>query len=241
MLFHISSDILDAETKLFTPRVPENRCEGEDDTIPRICFSNNVLGCIKAIPDSYDGVYNRVRLQKEKGIPALFSVYSVDEEKLSKDIIRTPEQLQHLIPDALQNSEYWIINTNLELPLYSYIWIKDIQLDKEGNITDCQFEYSKSPYQRHILLFFIYESEFKEVKEIIKSKSLIVEEEKVVPVSKGYAFSHIYALRFSVPEGMDIGDIWATYFEVRTCYDDELFEDDFKVLKSIEESTFRQE
>lgn len=207
MLFHISSDILDAETKLFTPRVPENRCDDEDDTIPRICFSDSVLDCIKAIPDSYDGVYNRVRLQKERGIPALFSVYSIDEKKLSKDNILTPEQLQHLIPDALQNSEYWIINTDLKLPLYGYIWIKDIKLDKKGNIIDCQFEYSKSPYPRCFSLFFIYEFESEEVRERIKSKSLTIKAEKAVQVPKGCAFSHVYALRFSVSEGMDIGNI----------------------------------
>lgn len=240
MLFHLSGDITDKETKLFIPRIPEHRCKGEDDTILRICFSDSILGCIKAIPDSYDGIYNRLRLQEERGIPALFSVYSVNEKKLSKDIIRTPEQLQYLVPDALQTSEFWVINTTLELPLYTYIWVKDAQLDNEGNITDCQFEYSKSPYQRCFSLFFIYESEFKEMKKMIEYKSLTIEEERVISVSsKGCAFTHVYALKFSVPKEADVGDIWAAYYIIRACYDDGLFEEEFKVLKSIEENTFK--
>jgi hypothetical protein len=240
MLFHVSGDITDAKTKLFVPRIPEHRYVGEDDTIPRICFSDSILGCIKAIPDSYDGIYNRLCLQEERGIPALFSVYSIDEGRLPKDIIRTPEQLQHLVPDALQTSEYWILNFTLELPLYSYIWVKNIQLDEDDNIIDCQFEHSKSPYQRCFSLFFIYESEFMEMKKMIECKSLTIEEEKVIPVSlKGCAFTHVYALKFSVPKKIDIGDIWATYYIIRACYDDELFEEEFKVLKSIEESAFK--
>ena len=95
-----------------------------------------------------------MRLQK-KEYSALFSVYSVNEKKLSKDIIRTPEQLQYLVPDALQTSEFWVINTTLELPLYTYIWVKDAQLDNEGNITDCQFEYSNHHIKDAFRYFYL--------------------------------------------------------------------------------------
>ena len=45
-------------------------------------------------------------------------------------------------------------------------------------------------------------------------------------------------LKFSVPKEADVGDIWA-YYIIRACYDDGLFEEEFKVLKSIEENTFK--
>ena len=46
-LYHISLDNHDGE--IFHPRVPKNRMLLEDDKTPRICFSEDLEGCLQAI------------------------------------------------------------------------------------------------------------------------------------------------------------------------------------------------
>ncbi|MBR4589189.1 MAG: hypothetical protein IKO36_00880 [Bacteroidaceae bacterium] len=46
-LYHIS--INKQDNKIFVPRVPSNRMHLENDTIPRVCVSTSIRGCIKSI------------------------------------------------------------------------------------------------------------------------------------------------------------------------------------------------
>ena len=43
---HISFDIVDE----FTPRVPRQRCPGEDETVPRICVAEDILIAVNSVP-----------------------------------------------------------------------------------------------------------------------------------------------------------------------------------------------
>ena len=45
---HISFDIVDE----FTPRVPRQRCPGEDETVPRICVAEDILNAVNAVPQA---------------------------------------------------------------------------------------------------------------------------------------------------------------------------------------------
>ena len=45
--YHISLDNHDGE--IFEPRVPKNRMNWEDDQTPRICFAEDLYGCLQAI------------------------------------------------------------------------------------------------------------------------------------------------------------------------------------------------
>lgn len=43
---HISFDIVNE----FIPRVPRQRCLGEDETVPRICVTEDILNAVNAVP-----------------------------------------------------------------------------------------------------------------------------------------------------------------------------------------------
>lgn len=233
MLFHLSTELPDSDKpKQLIPRIPTCRERGEDDTIPRICFSNSVLGCLKAIPDSYDGVYNRIYLQKERGIPVLFALYGIEEQELPIGFLRTPNELQELVPDAIKNQEYWVTDITLNLPLYGYIWVKDIQQDKEKNLQYCTFEFSQTTKPERYHFTFIYQSEWLKMKELIKKYQGRIIEERAISVNDDCAFSEVYTLDFEVPVQTDMREIWQTYYEIRVFYDDELFEEDFSILQT---------
>ena len=104
-LYHLSKNYL-GETKIFTPRVPENRwmgnCEAynpfncslieEDEKFKRICVSPYISGCYRAL-DGDDKFYND------------YYVYqAVDPEYVSRDLPLM------LVSDAKKTGEHWILN-----------------------------------------------------------------------------------------------------------------------------------
>ena len=48
--FHLSYD--NQNGKMFKPRIPSNRIDGEDGKIKRICVSTSIVGCLRAITDT---------------------------------------------------------------------------------------------------------------------------------------------------------------------------------------------
>ena len=55
---HVSLDIVER----FVPRIPGQRIPGEDGTIPRICVSNRLLDCSKAMPSGPEALQSMERL-----------------------------------------------------------------------------------------------------------------------------------------------------------------------------------
>ncbi|MDO5778506.1 MAG: hypothetical protein Q4Q08_09450 [Eubacteriales bacterium] len=49
ILYHVSTNSEEPLTKRFIPRIPLNPENGEDETIPRICFSDSIPNCLNAI------------------------------------------------------------------------------------------------------------------------------------------------------------------------------------------------
>ena len=91
-LYHISVNRLGDE--VFYPRVPNERAQFEDDTIPRICVSTSVRGCIKGL--GIDGTHHHVFLYtpveyKGKKIKGHIFKPTVDE-----------------VPDVVETREKWI-------------------------------------------------------------------------------------------------------------------------------------
>ena len=120
---HVSFDIVDE----FIPRVPENRCEGEDDTVKRICVAPDIFHAINAMPRGGESMWK----MHELGIPLFFHAYYLEAE--SEDIIRN-EKLFTLIPDAIFTKEAWIIGKPkavrridyiLEEPIFREIYSND--------------------------------------------------------------------------------------------------------------------
>lgn len=122
-LYHASNncDIIEE----FVPRIPEFRAEGldENNTIPRICLSDSIEGCLSAVP------WGGSRLEDlfwEEG-SCLIRIYEFDIKDLNLKNLLPPEYLysSDLVRDALISGEYWYIHEKLK-PSRSYL----IEVDK---------------------------------------------------------------------------------------------------------------
>lgn len=108
-LYHISVFLQGSKKVLFKPRVSKSAAEGENATIERICFSTSIENCIKAIGPS----------KFKSGTK--FMVFEADIDADSKSLI--PPQVLfdcNYVKDALENEEYWYIDS-IELDGKFYI------------------------------------------------------------------------------------------------------------------------
>lgn len=85
------------------PRVPESAGPGENDTIKRICLADSVLNCVQAIGPSSRDMFEG----------SVFIVKSVDTNSLDSTKLIPPRTLwlNDWVPDALENHEYWYLDT----------------------------------------------------------------------------------------------------------------------------------
>lgn len=91
---HISFDIVDE----FTPRVPRQRCPGEDETVPRICVAEDILNAVNAVPQAGLVMEN----MKSLGLPVVIHAYYLTGEGMGK------EKVQNYVPDAKLTGEFWL-------------------------------------------------------------------------------------------------------------------------------------
>lgn len=120
-LFHVSTEF-NASIKIFIPRVPSERAEGEDDKIGRICTSSSLNGCLVGHPTLWFRIveypsmggcpfqmmdWETTLLDHGEIVGQLCKVYEFDVHK-SKVI--TPHTLvkEGLVPDAKSSNEHWI-------------------------------------------------------------------------------------------------------------------------------------
>lgn len=93
-LIHLSKS---ATPIIMHPRVPNNKLTKkgvENNTIPRICFSNSIFGALAAIePRQGDEMYVHIPINPQKII-------------LNKDVIK-------YVPDAINTGETWILDNYL--------------------------------------------------------------------------------------------------------------------------------
>ena len=101
-LYHVSYNKVDR----FIPRVPKERAEGENDDIPRICFSDSIEKCIAAKPSGPTAL----EIAEEEGIPVCLYVYSIDTEDYDKhDLFDPTEVFLWGVPDARFTHEWWLL------------------------------------------------------------------------------------------------------------------------------------
>lgn len=105
--YHVTTDL--DHTGVFTPRVPENRMDDEDETTPRVCVAPTLDGCFSSAP--FGGVDLDDTLVDNHGI---FKVFEIDVADLflQEDKIITPEDLyeRYGVDDALLTGEHWILD-----------------------------------------------------------------------------------------------------------------------------------
>lgn len=125
-LYHISLEGNLNEEKTFTPRVPSTCMMDEENSIPRICTSETIRGCIAAFPYRKD-----LDEVVDNGAGFLY-LYKFDMYSLGCTNLKYFYQIEKYVPDALSTKETWItkeVKSKAEI----------IRIDKLGNI-----EYSQS-------------------------------------------------------------------------------------------------
>lgn len=95
-MIHVSFDLVDE----FIPRVPKQRCMGENDTIKRICAAPSIIEALNAIPQA--GLV--VRNMKSLGLPVIIHCYYLKAGKVMSN-----EEVQEYVPDATDTREMWIL------------------------------------------------------------------------------------------------------------------------------------
>lgn len=105
ILYHVSPNInFDGN---FVPRIPENRLQMEDSTIPRICFSTSISTCIQAMPGGGECFSDLLEHNN-----SVLKVFEIDTDNLPFDskFLVPPEVLDEkgLVPDAVMNEEFWV-------------------------------------------------------------------------------------------------------------------------------------
>lgn len=91
---HVSFDIVDE----FIPRVPRQRCPGEDETVPRICVAEDILNAVNAVPQAGLVMEN----MRSLGLPVVIHAYYLTGEGMGK------EEVQNYVPDAKLTGEFWL-------------------------------------------------------------------------------------------------------------------------------------
>lgn len=99
ILYNVTFDLTDTRTEL-KPYIPKTTGPGEDNHIPRVCLTNSVEHCFQAMSSAH--------YSPERGSEFLLRTIQVpwSNPKLIK-----PEALKEkgLVPDALENHEYWLL------------------------------------------------------------------------------------------------------------------------------------
>lgn len=110
----------------FYPRIPLQRCPGEDDSIPRICVADSVQNALNAIPQAAETLDAMERI----GVPLIIHVYDLE----SSDVMNS-SAVQKYVPDALATHEKWILSRPDSI-LHQVIrithWVAEPQTDPYG-------------------------------------------------------------------------------------------------------------
>lgn len=139
-LFHISR-YREGEGAIqeFVPRIPRNRMEGENDSLPRICVSDNLNGCFTATSNPSYEMYSYQResshcpyqqmshmdiLLEKNQSGQMYRVYHFDMDETE---VVTPKELHEKgwVPDALETNEHWI-TANRKPDRISYIFLLSV-------------------------------------------------------------------------------------------------------------------
>lgn len=220
-LTHVSND---NNIKAFVPRIPKYRVLGENGTLPRICTSTNVLGCIKAFPYRSD----LVKKASAKHIGAYLVIYEFYERK--KNTLSPKDVYSLGVSDAIENQEYWIVKgsrpyrkqiirvTDFKLSKYNkYTW------EYYGDVVKLDYQNSIEGYLR-ILEDTIYEYRYyQKLKRLFEKLGVEILSESIEEYYFGYGYSSdaydyprnmsntkkkVVNVKYKVPAGVDLYYIW---------------------------------
>lgn len=104
-MIHVSFDLVDN----FKPRIPKNRCIGEDWTIPRICAGQSIRGCLSSMPKAGDTMHR----MKQMGLPVIIHAYYM---RCKHAVFDT----EKYVPDANTTGEIWLLESPSEVHRVDY-------------------------------------------------------------------------------------------------------------------------
>jgi len=108
ILYHVSFDPVEN----FKLRIPKDRCPNEDNTIPRICFSERLHLAVSSMPQGGQALrglleFNEKYKVKRKITPILHCYMCSEWEQ--PGVFLPPEQIKDKVGDAEGTREWWAI------------------------------------------------------------------------------------------------------------------------------------
>jgi hypothetical protein len=108
ILYHVSFDPVEE----FILRIPKNRCPGEDDVTPRICFAEGLHLAVSSMPQGGQALrgmleFNEKYKVKTKITPILHCYMCREWEQ--PGVFLPPEQIKDKVGDAEGTREWWAI------------------------------------------------------------------------------------------------------------------------------------
>ncbi len=112
-LYNVSFNLNNPD-RILSPTIPKTAADDENKTYRRVCLADSVEHCIQAI-----AVEN-----KDIRAGAKIIVRTVDTKNLYKQFLVGPQTLfdKKLVPDALENNEYWYLQRiKFDLAVYTIL------------------------------------------------------------------------------------------------------------------------
>lgn len=112
----------------FYPRIPLQRCPGEDDSIPRICVADSVNNALNAMPQAAEVLDTMERIR----VPLILHVYYLESSNVMNSVM-----VQKYVPDALATHEKRILSrpdSIVHRVIKITHWLKESQTDPHGKI-----------------------------------------------------------------------------------------------------------
>lgn len=144
LLYNVTFDQNDLRTVL-TPSIPETAADDEDITIARVCLTDSIEHCLQAIAPE--------RRNIKKG--EIITIRSVASDNLNNQFLVDPITLREkmLVPDALENNEYWYLaKINFKCARYEII---DFDVDYDLAWTCIRIEDCKNIIKKYLQKFSV--------------------------------------------------------------------------------------
>lgn len=169
-VYHVSLEKV--KDGIFTPRIPKTTIKEENDTIPRICFSESIECCLGSMPNGAEVLQMLIEKTRKVNLPALLYVYELDLDSLKrgKDYWM-PKKVSKYVPDGFFFSEYWVLK-----PVkckYGVIDVKSFEfckvlLDEKNQIGAkiiSNLKYERVTDKKGILNYTLYKEPSKDLKD----------------------------------------------------------------------------